>query len=52
MGHVIYDGSTCTRNEFFICLTHVTDCLEHVEQVPGRLIIMQKKKKKPFQVKQ
>lgn len=47
MGHVIYNnGSTCTRNEFFICLTHVTDCLEHVEQVPGRLIIMPKKKKK------
>lgn len=45
MGHLIYDGSTCTRNEFFICLTHVTDCLEHVEQVPGRLIIMRKKKK-------
>lgn len=46
MGHVIYNGSTCTRIEFFICLTHVTDCLELVEQVPARLIIMQKNPKK------
>lgn len=30
----------------WLSYSYVTDCLEHVEQVPGRLIIMQKKKKK------